>query len=93
MPIQIPFLPLNVPPYLLGLDPTLYFDRSHLSKYILQLARYKLYEIRLDTLKKRRYAPAEPSRAEPSRAEPSRAEPTIIVAFPFAIVKSSFHNF
>jgi hypothetical protein len=29
---------LDVPPYLLGLDPTLYFDRSHLSKYILQLA-------------------------------------------------------
>ena len=28
----------DVPPYLLGLDPTLYFDRSHLSKYILQLA-------------------------------------------------------
>ena len=32
MPIQIPFLPLDVPPYLLGLDPTLYFDRFHLSK-------------------------------------------------------------
>lgn len=29
-----------------------------------QLVRYKLYEIRLDTLKKRRYAPAEPRRAD-----------------------------
>ena len=55
----------------------------HNAPCLRQLVRYKLYEIRLDTLKKRRYAPA----------EPSRAEPTIIVAFPFAIVKSSFHNF
>ena len=54
----------------------------HNAPCLRQLVRYKLYEIRLDTLKKRRYAPA----------EPSRAEPTIIVAFPFAIVKSSSHS-
>jgi hypothetical protein len=35
---------LDVPPYLLGLDPTLYFDRSHLSKYILQLAFHEKSE-------------------------------------------------
>mgnify|MGYP004453662903 CR=1 FL=1 len=46
----------------------------HNAPCLRQLVRYKLYEIRLDTLKKRRYAPAEPSRAEPSRAEPSRAD-------------------
>ena len=49
----------------------------HNAPCLRQLVRYKLYEIRLDTLKKRRYAPA---------------EPTIIVAFPFAIVKSSSHS-
>ena len=42
-----------------------------------QPIRYKLYEIRLDTLKKRHYAPA---------------ELTMIIAFPFAIVKSSSHS-
>ena len=50
MPIQIPFLPLDVPPYLLGLDPTLYFDRSHLSKYILQLAKIKKLGKALDKI-------------------------------------------
>ena len=44
----------------------------HTAPCLRQLDRYKLYEIRLETLKKRRYAPAEPSRAEPSRAENSR---------------------
>ena len=48
--MQIPFLPLDVPPYLLGLDPTLYFDRSHLSKYILQLAKIKKLEKALDKI-------------------------------------------
>ena len=43
----------------------------HNAPCLRQSVYYKLYEIRLDTLKKRRYAPAEPSRAEPSRAEPS----------------------
>ena len=50
MPIQIPFLPLDVPPYLLGLDPPLYFDRSHLSKYILQLAKIKKLGKALDKI-------------------------------------------
>ena len=50
MPIQIPFLPLNVPPYLLSLDPTLYFDRYHLSKYILQLAKIKKLGKALDKI-------------------------------------------
>ena len=50
MPIQIPFLPLDVPPYLLGLDPTQYSDRSHLSKYILQLAKIKKLEKALDKI-------------------------------------------
>ena len=50
MPIQIPFPPLNVPPYLLGLDPTLYFDRFHLSKYILQLAKIKKLGKALDKI-------------------------------------------
>lgn len=36
----------------------------HNAPCLRQLVRYKLYEIRLDTLKKRRYAPAEPSRAD-----------------------------
>ena len=61
----------------------------HNAPCLRQLVRYKLYEIRLDTLKKRRYAPAEPSRAEPSRAEPSRA----IFAPLSIIVKPSFRNF
>ena len=50
MPIQIPFLPLDVPPYLLGLDPTLYFGRFHLSKYILQLAKIKKLGKALDKI-------------------------------------------
>ena len=50
MPIQIPFLPLDVPPYLLGLDPTLYFGRFHPSKYILQLAKIKKLEKALDKI-------------------------------------------
>ena len=50
MPIQIPFLPLDVPPYLLGLDPTLCFDRYHLSKYILQLAKIKKLGKALDKI-------------------------------------------
>nr|DAU79115.1 MAG TPA: hypothetical protein [Inoviridae sp.] len=33
---------MDVPPYLLGLGPTLYSDRYHLSKYILQLAIYPI---------------------------------------------------
>ena len=56
----------------------------HNAPCLRQLVRYKLYEIRLDTLKKRRYAPAEPSRAEPSRA---------IFAPLNNIVKPSFRNF
>ena len=70
----------------------------HNAPCLRQLVRYKLYEIRLDTLKKRRYAPAEPSRAEPSRAEPSRAEPSraepsrAIFAPSTDIVKPSFQN-
>ena len=40
----------DVPPYLLGLDPTLYFDRSHLSKYILQLAKIKKLGKALDKI-------------------------------------------
>ena len=50
MPIQIPFLPLDVPPYLLGLDPTLYFGSFHLSKYILQLAKIKKLGKALDKI-------------------------------------------
>ena len=56
----------------------------HNAPCLRQLVRYKLYEIRLDTPKKRRYAPAEPSRAEPSRA---------IFAPLSIIVKPSFRNF
>ena len=51
----------------------------HNAPCLRQLVRYKLYEIRLDTLKKRRYAPAEPSRA--------------IFAPLSIIVKPSFRNF
>ena len=50
MPIQIPFLPLDVPPYLLSLDPTQYSDRYHLSKYILQLAKIKKLGKALDKI-------------------------------------------
>ena len=51
----------------------------HNAPCLRQSVRYKLYEIRLDTLKKRRYAPAEPSRA--------------IFAPLSIIVKPSFRNF
>ena len=44
-----------------------------------QPIRYKLYEIRLDTLKKTALCSC-------------RAELTMIIAFPFAIVKSSSHS-
>ena len=76
----------------------------HNAPCLRQSIRYKLCEIRLDTLKKRRYTTAEPSRAEPSRAEPSRAEPSraepsraepsrAIFAPLSIIVKPSFRNF
>ena len=48
MPQNAITIKADVPPYLLGLDPTLYFDRFHLSKYILQLAKIKKLEKALD---------------------------------------------
>ena len=55
-------------------------EPRHNEPCLWQLVRYKLYEIRLDTLEKTALCSY-------------RTEPTIIFAFPFAIVKSSFRNF